>query len=193
MIILASNSWMKKTILKKAGFKFKSIDADIDEQLLQKKMHKANHSEVCVALAQAKAEKIAEKFPNDFIIAADSFGVLEGGKRLSKPKNNLESINLSMKQSGKTTICYTGIAIIYKKKIFTGHTVTKVKYCNFDRRTIEHLTSGQDSSIRNGGLGFFIDAPGFTLVSEFIGSYTGAMGLPMEIVRNVMKDFKYKV
>ena len=52
--------------------------------------------------------------------------------------------------------------------------------------------TGDDARIRNSGLGFFMDSPGFTLVQNFDGSYTGAMGLPMEIVRKNIKTLKYK-
>jgi len=96
-----------------------------------------------------------------------------------------------MMQSGKTIKAITGLAMAYKSKLLTNTTVTNITYTTFDRMTIERLLKGDDATIRNSGLGFFSDAPGFTLVESFSGSYTGAMGLPMEVVRHNLKQLNY--
>jgi predicted house-cleaning NTP pyrophosphatase (Maf/HAM1 superfamily) len=80
----------------------------------------------------------------------------------------------------------------YGNRLITNTSVTEIEYIEFDRATITKLLESDDATIRNSGLGFFIDAPGFTLVKSFNGSYTGAMGLPMEIVRENLTVLGYK-
>jgi septum formation protein len=192
MIVLASNSWIKKSILEKSEFEFIAVDAEVDERAIEARTKNATDIEVCTKIAEAKAEKVAEKYPDDFVIAADTFGVLPDGARMSKPRDEQGALKIAKQQSGKTVRCYTGVTIIYKGKKITGHTETELKYVKFSENAVKELMSRSENTVRSGGLGFFMDAPGFTLVERFTGSYTGAMGLPMEIIRKAIKELKYE-
>lgn len=191
MIILASNSWMKKTILEKSEYRFETAEADIDEGLIQERMKKCSHEETCMELAKAKAKKIYGMNPDAFIVAADTFGVLADGTRLAKPENREDQIALCLAQSGKTTTYYTGIAIQYRGKLLADYAKSDVTYAKFNRRTIERILSHDGLVPCNGGLGFSVETPGFTLVEKYEGSYTGAMGLPMEILRKWISAVGY--
>ncbi len=192
MIILASSSWLRKTILDKSGLKYKVEAANINERSLEQKHSKISDEELCLMLASTKAADVGKKNPKDLIIAADTFAVLPSGRRLYKPDNSEQAIDLCMKQSGKKIHVFTGLAMLYKNTMLTNVSKTDVNYIKFSRSEIKKLIHGDDSTIRNAALGFFLDAPGFTLVSSFNGSYTGAMGLPMEILRHNIKKLGYK-
>jgi len=192
MIILASGSWLRKTILESSEYVFKVDNKEIDERLIESKNKDKSDQDLAILLAKEKVKKIAKYHPNDLVIAADTFAVLPTGERLHKPKSEEEAIELCMMQSGKEISAVTGIAMAYGNEIITNTSTTKIKYVKFDRKTITKLLEGDDARIRNSGLGFFMDSPGFTLVQNFDGSYTGAMGLPMEIVRKNIKTLKYK-
>lgn len=188
MIILASNSWLRKTVMERSGLPFQTFVADVDERALERDHEGEDDVAIVRLLARAKAEAARLHHPENLVIAADSFGVLPSGERLHKPESGEKSIDLCLKQSGQTIKAVTAIAMAYRGKILIDHTITDITYVDFDRATITELLRGDDGTIRNGGLGFFMDAPGFTLVKSFNGSYTGAMGLPMEIVRaNIIK------
>ena len=192
MIVLASNSWLRKTIMDKSGLAYTSEDANIDERSLEKKHNNVSHEKLSLLLASTKAISVAKKHPNSLTVAADTFAVLPNGERLHKPNNHEQAINLCMKQSGKKMCVITGLAMFYKDTLLTNISKTYVEYINFSRAEIVQLLKSDNSSIRNAALGFFLDAPGFTLVSTFSGSYTGAMGLPMETLRLNIKKLGYK-
>lgn len=193
MIILASGSWLRKTILEASELEFQVRTKEIDERAVEALHPKKSDADVAIILAIAKAHAVLEDHPGDLVISADTFAVLPNGERLHKPSSADEAIKLCLEQSGKTIQAVTGIAMVYGDKVITNTSTTKITYTDFDRATIEKLLIGNDVTIRNAGLGFFSDAPGFTLVKSFEGSYTGAMGLPMEIVRENIKllDYKY--
>lgn len=193
MIVLASGSWLRKSILESSKLPFTVKAADIDERALEVEHPNLAVDELAIVLARAKAEAVQKENPDDLIIAADTFAVLPDGTWLHKPTSHEEAIELSLRQSGQTVRAITGLAMSYRGKIATGFTATSITYTDFDRDTITRLLDGNDPTIRNSGLGFFIDAPGFTLVKEFNGSYTGAMGLPMELVRENIQKFQYHV
>jgi len=192
MILLASGSWIRKTILESSKFEFIVKAADIDERTLEAQHPNASVEELATTLARAKAEAVQKEYPDDLIIAADTFAVLSDGVWLHKPKSHEEAIELSLRQSGQTVRAVTGLVMSYHGKVITNSTSTSITYVDFDRDTIANLLDGDDPTIRNAGLGFFIDAPGFTLVKHFRGSYTGAMGLPMELVRENMQKLGYQ-
>lgn len=193
MIILASNSWLRRTIMEASRLPFRVETAEVDERSLEAQHSAKGDETVAMILAEAKAHAIHEKYPDDLVIAADTFAVLPGGERLHKPATPEEAIELCLVQSGKTIRAVTGITMAYKDTIVTDHCSTDITYMEFDRAIIEELLKGDDATVRNSGLGFFSDAPGFTLVASYNGSYTGAMGLPMEIVRENIRQLGYKV
>ena len=183
MIILASGSWLRQHILKLAKIDFNVAAADIDERAIEQQNSHLSDEELILLLAKAKVIKVQEQYPTDIIIGADTFATLPDGKRLHKPKNADEAVSLCLTQAGSTITVLTGLVIAKGDRILTHTTKTSITYQNFDEPTIRKLLEDDDATVRNSGLGFFSDAPGFSLVASFDGSYTGAMGLPMEKVR----------
>lgn len=192
MIILASKSKLRKLIIESSGLPFKIATKEVDERAIEEQHPDKTAEEIVEVLAYAKAKAIADDFPDNLVIAADTFGVLPDGTRLHKTKSVEESIQLSLRQSGQTITVHTGTAIAYKGTILTTLTTTKVTYFTFNEATIRHLfTINESAKRRNAALGFFIDAPGFTLVEKIEGSYLGAMGLPMEVIRAQLNQIGY--
>lgn len=190
-IILASGSWLRKKILESSELDFQVIVPEIDERAIESEVTHLSDVELAIHLSSQKAAALAAIHKNAVIIAADSFAVLPDGSRLHKPTSLEEAIALSMAQSGKTITAVTGMTMQYGDTVIESNSETKITYVDFDEQVIRKLFIANDFSIRNSGLGFFIDAPGFTLVKQFEGSYTGAMGLPMEHVRNNLMKFGY--
>lgn len=194
MIILASNSKLRKLIFESSGLPFEVKTKEVDERAIEDQNPDKNAAEIVEILAIAKAKAVADDNPGRFVVAADTFGVLSSGERLHKTKTLEDSIQLALKQSGQTITVHTGVAVVYQGKISTAKTQTKILYTNFDEGTVRRLFELKLSEDRrNSALGFFIDAPGFTLVESVEGSYLGAMGLPMEVVRKSLAEVGYKV
>lgn len=191
MIVLASGSWLRKTVLESSKLDFIVKIPDVDERGLERSHPNATPQELVAILAQAKASVVHRDSPNDLVIAADTLAVLPDGTWLHKPASHEEAIELSLRQSGKTVQAITGLAITFRDEQIIRTTTTDITYMQFNKDTIERLLEGDDPAIRNSGLGFFSDAPGFTLVKEFKGSYTGAMGLPMEHVWDSLARLGY--
>lgn len=176
-----------------SGLPFKIVVQDVDERGIEEQNPDKSAEEIVEMLAIAKAQAVASGFPDDVVIAADTFAVLPDGQRLHKTKTFEESIQLSMQQSGKTMEVHTGMAMVYRGELLTNSVIAQVTYARFDEATVRHLFQiNQTKNRRNAALGFFTDAPGFTLVEKIEGSYLGAMGLPMEIVRVNLERFNYR-
>lgn len=141
-------------------------------------------------IAKLKAEKILDDYPEAFIIAADTLTQdVETGQIYSKPER-LEAVrDQALSMSGRTVRNVTGTAIYHQGQILElALTSTLLTYQQFDAATYDRLTADDNPLRRSSVLGMFTDAVGFTLLECINGSYTGAMGLPMEVVyRNLSK------
>jgi MAF protein len=191
-IILGTSSQIRKMILESSGYPFKSFSPNIDETLYEylspvKKVKKIA-LEKNIAIAQKK------KFSNSIIITADTLCLLSDGSTLPKPINDKESLKMSMLQSGKTITAITGVCISFvknKNRVYINkNSSTKVRYIKFSEKDIKILMQKFKTNDKASGLGIFSDSIGFTLIEKINGSYTGAFGLPMEIVRNIIEKYE---
>lgn len=128
MLILATESPTKRMIMNRSGLAYKAISANIDERAIEKSHPELDARETAILLARSKAEALASLYPDDCIVAADTFGVLPDGSRLHKAKTATEKMKMCLSQSGKTTTIYTGVCVINQGKTFTDSTATKITY-----------------------------------------------------------------
>ena len=194
MLILASKSPLRRLIFESSGLPFEIRTKEVDERAIEAQNPNKDAAGIVEVLAMAKARAVADDNPNRFVVAADTFGVLNSGERLHKTETLEESICLALKQSGQVITVHTGVAVAYQGKISTAKTQTKIFYTDFDERTVRRLfTLKAPEERRHAALGFFVDAPGFTLVEKVEGSYLGALGLPMEKVRKILGTVGYQI
>ena len=76
-LILASASPRRSEILRSAGFPFDVFVSDADESLPQG----LSCAEAVRLLAERKAAAVAERFPNEFVLGADTVVELDAGSR----------------------------------------------------------------------------------------------------------------
>ena len=111
-IILASKSPRRKEILKKITNNFKVHPSNFDESSIP---INDNPEKYCKDLALYKAADISNKFPDKYIIGADTI-VYCNNKILGKPKNNLDAKEHLLLLSNKEHIVYTAVALVNKSK-----------------------------------------------------------------------------
>ena len=95
-IILASQSPRRKELLELAGIEHRVIVSQVDE-ILDEDLDVAGQVQ---DLAIQKACAVAELFPQETIIGADTI-VVFGGKILGKPKNEEDAFNMLKSLSGR--------------------------------------------------------------------------------------------
>ena len=105
-VILASASPRRQELLKRIYEAFDVIPADIDETLPDD----IGAEFAPVFLSAEKAEAIAEEYPNDLIIAADTI-VVVNSEILGKPKDRTDAKRMLRTLSGNTHKVITGCCI----------------------------------------------------------------------------------
>lgn len=181
-IILASQSKQRFNLLKALSLPIEVLPADIDEQAVPF----INQYDKAEKIALAKAEKIAKKYKDAIIIAADTFCYLQG-KILEKPKNLEEAREMLNFQSGKKIEVLTGYAFLDTRHTLqkTGCEKVLVKMRHLDADEIERYVTNEPVLTWSAAFSPAYDS-GMALIESIDGNLTAfSHGLPV----NLLMDF----
>ena len=173
-IILASASKRRSKILKECGIKHRIVVSNASEKMDNKRGARYN----VLHNARVKAEKIAARYKEGYIIGADTV-VLLGKQLIGKPKTKGEAKEFLKAFSGKTLLVYTGLCVIDGKK---GKSVTAI---DVSKVWVKKLSPGEiDRFVRISGPhdkagGFSIEGTGTFIFDNIKGSFYNILGLPM--------------
>ena len=178
-IILASNSPRRKEILESLGYKFRIAPADIDENI-----DLTGERLVC-ELAKRKALRIYEYNKESIVIGSDTI-VYFNGVVYNKPKNEEECYYMLKSLSGKCHEVMSGLTVIYKEKRYKDVVISKVY---FRELTDDEIKSYVDSKEPFGKAGSYaIQGIGNKLVDHYEGSLNNIIGLPTEILSDIVGE-----
>jgi predicted house-cleaning NTP pyrophosphatase (Maf/HAM1 superfamily) len=121
MIVLASKSASRRTMLGSAGVEFEIRAPAVDERALEAALAHAGPGEIALALAEAKA--LSVDGGGKPVLGSDSV-VAVGGRRFSKPASRAQAVEHLQYFSGKTMELHSAAAIAHNETI-RWHTVAK--------------------------------------------------------------------
>ena len=173
-IILASRSKRRSKILKECGIPHKVVISRVPEKMDHAKGAKSN----VLYNARAKAEKIARRYRDGFVIGCDT--VVCFRKRLvGKPKSVKEARRFLKAFSGKAILVYTGLCVIDVKngKSKSGFDVSKVRVKKLSGKKIDEFVKVAGPHDKAGG--FSIEGAGAFIFDDIEGSFYNVLGLPM--------------
>jgi septum formation protein len=184
VLILASKSPRRRYLLEQAGLSFSVIPSDIDETTVP-----MSSPEIYVRiLAEAKAEFIANKYPEKWVIGADTIVLIDGAV-LGKPGSIDEARSMLKQLSGQAHQVFTGYSILCKTKNrkFSETVQTEVLFKNLADEEIEWYIHTKEPFDKAGA--YAIQGLGTFLVRRINGSYTNVVGLPVcEVIEFLIKE-----
>ncbi len=180
--ILASGSPQRRSLLEEIGFIPKKIHpADIDESVLKDE----TPLKYIRRIARAKAIAVADIFPNEHILSADTIIVV--GKRIIQKSPDDETQTKVMRLlSGRTHKVITSVCLVSKKGKISQKTITtKIAMKHLTETEIkDYIASGE----WHGVAGYRIEGMLAGFVKKIIGSYTGVIGLPLYETKNMLNS-----
>lgn len=183
-LILASKSPRRKYLLSQAGIEFDVIPSHVDESTMA-----MNEPGLYVrSLSEAKAKKIAGKYPDRWVIGADTI-VLIDGQVLGKPEGKDAARKMLTRLSGQTHQVYTGFTIccVRLAKCFTDAIRTDVTFKQLSPNEIEWYIHTDEPFDKAGA--YAIQGLGTFLVKSICGSYTNVVGLPVcEVIEHLIRE-----
>ena len=173
--ILASKSPRRSEILKNAGFKFKIIPSNVDENIISTNLEPEDY---CIRLAKLKSKDIAENHTDFTVIGSDTIVVINN-EILNKPKNFHDAKKMLTMLSGKTHKVLTGVSIINinKNVNVNFYDSTKVTFYKISDKEIEGYIKTFKPFDKAGSYG--IQDGSNLFIKNIVGSYENIVGFPI--------------
>jgi septum formation protein len=173
-LILASKSPRRRYLLEQAGLEFSVIPSNFKEN----SMPLSSPESYVRRLAEAKAKDISQKYPDSWVIGADTI-VFIANAMLGKPGTRSEARQMLRSLSGKTHQVLTGYCICCKAtdRLFSETIVTDVCFKELTELQIDWYIESGEPFDKAGA--YAIQGIGTFLVKRIHGSYTNVVGLPI--------------
>ena len=142
--------------------------------------------EIPIYLAEQKADAYTLE-DNDLLITADTI-VWLNGHVYGKPADEAEAREMLRSLSGKTHDVITGVCVRTNKKTVSFASTTKVRFAELTDAEIEHYVNKYRPMDKAGAYGIQ-EWIGYIGVEHIEGSYFNVMGLPIQRLYTVLKEF----
>lgn len=172
-IILASASPRRRELLTQIGISFTIQKAEKEETVTT-----SVPSEAVKELALQKAREVAEKYPADVIIGADTI-VAANGQILGKPKDAEDAIQMLRMLQGGSHEVITGVAILLNngEKLINFAETTRVHVFPMTEEQICSYVESGEPMDKAGSYG--IQGTFAAYISGIEGDYNNVVGLPV--------------
>lgn len=186
-LILASSSPRRQQLLREAGYRFRTISPALEEPSLSadKPFSPASWAE---ALAYYKARAVADQYKEDIVLGADTI-VVHDGNILGKPRDEQEARAILTTHFAGRNEVITGVSILCAAG---GHRVIAhdISVIMMRAMTEEELEAYLASGAWQGKAGAYaLQEGGDSFVETLQGSVSNIVGLPLELLERLLKEF----
>jgi septum formation protein len=180
-LILASASPRRRELLAQLRVPFEVVVAEVTE-------HEETTTDPRVMVAHnaaLKADWVAERHPDAFVLGADTTVYL-AGHALNKPRDLAEARAMLWRLSGRTHSVYTGLAL---RRARTGlrldqGVASEVVFKTLDGPTIEAYIKRVNPLDKAGG--YAIQEHRDMIIAAHRGSLSNIIGLPLEATKQIL-------
>ena len=141
--------------------------------------------DIACALAERKCDEVFYRHSGSTVIGCDTIVVFRG-EILGKPKDAADAAATLKMLSGKTHYVITGVCVRNKYRKLIKYDKTEVKFNVLSERFINEYVAGGSPLDKAGSYG--IQDGG--LVDKYYGSYTNVVGLPVALVRDMLREIQ---
>ena len=184
-IILASASPRRRELLAEAGYEFRVVVSDVDEdKYLREGISSREFTE---RVAVAKAKSVAVEHRDSIVIGADTVVDFDG-KIIGKATDATEARFITEKLFSSAHRVITGLAIVWlaKEIEMVDSDVTMVYPKRLTEEQIAGHIEGQSWRGRAGAYG--IKESGDEFIERIEGSFTNVVGMPMELFEKMFDE-----
>ncbi len=173
-LILASESPRRYELLKQVGLDVEVIPSNVSEEFIRGESPR----EHVLRLAETKAVEVSSKYPDRWVIAADTI-VCINGSILGKPGDQKEAAEMLRRLSDREHLVWTGFSVHHSERGESDRKViqTAVRMKFLTSAEIEWYVHTGEPLDKAGG--YAIQGIGSFMIESIQGSYTNVVGLPL--------------
>ena len=184
-IILASQSPRRIELLKTVIENFQVIPSKVDEVCNSDLSPEEN----AMLLSRKKASWVAKHHPHHLVIGADTLIVL-GNKIIGKPTDAKNARQILGKLSGQEHKVITGVAVVHSK-IFSAVSISHVHIKALTPNEINSYVESGEPMDKAGA--YAIQGKGSFLIESYSGSYSNIIGLPMDLLKDLLQKLNFSI
>tara|TARA_A100000164_G_scaffold365835_1_gene385897 strand:+ start:331 stop:918 length:588 start_codon:yes stop_codon:yes gene_type:complete len=189
-IILASKSKVRKKILERSNISCDVKPSNVDEESVKESLlnEKASPEIISKNLAELKANKVSSKIHEKIVLGADSVIDLDG-ELISKPQDRNEALLILKKLNGRQHYLISSVCLSKNGSMIWNYTdKAKLKMKHFSEKELEeYLAKISDEALYAYNV-YQIEGEGRKLFSEIIGDENTIMGLPVERIKDYLRE-----
>ena len=181
-LVLASASPRRRELLTGAGLRFEIAPADIDETRRDDEAPGA----LVLRLAEGKARVVAGRYPDRFVLGADTV-VVVGGEVLGKPRDPGHAVELLERLAGRTHSVLTGVAVVAPDaSVHRVEVESRVTFRAAERDELERYVAVGESMDKAGA--YALQGAGRRFVTQVEGSESNIIGLPIDETLDLLRS-----
>ena len=184
-VILASQSPRRIELLKTVIKNFRIVPSTIDEVC----DINLSPEENAILLGRKKATWVAKEHPHNLVIGADTMVVLEN-KIIGKPTDAENARQILRQLSGQEHKVITGVAVVHSK-IFSAVSISHVRIKALTQIEINSYVESGEPMDKAGA--YAIQGEGSFLVESYSGSYSNIIGLPMDLLKDLLQKLNFSI
>jgi septum formation protein len=183
-LVLASASPRRQSLLTEAGYEFTVHPSQVDERALEKPGMLP--ADLALRLAIAKGEAVADQFPSDVVLAADTV-VAFGDLALGQPPDAGAARRMLRLLESTTHLVITAITVIHQS---IGHrsTARVMSAVRMNALTNEQIDRYVETGLWRGKAGGYGIQDNDPFVERMTGCHTNIVGLPMTTTKRLLAD-----
>ncbi|HEY2829151.1 MAG TPA: Maf family protein [Thermoanaerobaculia bacterium] len=180
--ILASSSPRRRELLASIGLTFEVIPSYVPEV----RDEHESPEEYVARLSREKAQAIASKYPDEWIIAADTT-VLLGEQLLEKPADEADARRMLATIAGRTHIVYTGVTLqnVSADWCETRIAESEVRMLPLSSEDIVWYVKTGEPLDKAGA--YAVQGIGSMFIDSIHGSYSNVVGLPLATLFQMLR------
>ncbi len=181
MLLLASQSQIRLTLLQNAGVEVTAHPAPIDEDTLRESLQAegATPRDIADALAEAKALKLAQKHPEALILGCDQVLALKD-RIFAKPATPEEARAQLQTLTGQTHQLLSAAVLYHDSKPIWRHVgVARMTMATPTPAYLDGYVARNWPAISHSVGAYQLESEGIRLFSQIEGDYFTVLGLPL--------------
>lgn len=180
-IILASASKIRAELLKNAGLDVESLAARLDEEAIRAGLEAegASPRDQADALAEMKAAKLAQRYPEALVIGCDQ--VLDFGGRVFGKPADIDAARAQLRQLRGQTHKLLSAVVVYEagRPVWRHMGEVRLTMREFSPGYLDDYLARQGPALLESVGGYQLEAEGVRLFSDIQGDYFTVLGLPL--------------